>query len=279
MFFIIIVIVNLIWAVYLYQKRKIDLHTIIVVYSLSLLLIDIPEIIFITIFNLYKFHVQLLTNPIMDSHLGIILSDGVIIPLIGIVIYCYIKPYRVWRYVFLFTGMHLALELLFLRFGYLEYINWSIWHSATAYLLGITIISYTFLFFKLKSIPFWLKITTFSYPIFSWWGVIFNGLLGFYILRPYIFENKDADTMIGDLGITWIIVLIHAIFVSHVSYSVRKYIYILGALIISVFYIWLNSKGISIYYYWNNLFMILRWSIPFVLMYLFDRWDRKYYQD
>lgn len=279
MFFIINAIAYMIWATYLCQKRKINLHTIIVIYSLSLLLIDIPEITFLTIKNLYKFHVKLLINPIIDSYLGIILSDGVILPLMAIIIYCYIKPNRVWRYILIFTGLHIALELLFLRFGYLKYNNWSIWYSATAYLIGTTVVSYTFLFFKLKSIPFWLRITSFSYPAFSWLGVIFNGLLEFYRLRPHIFENKDTDSMIGDLGITWVIVFINAIFISHVSYSIRKYLYFLGALSISIFYIWLKSKGISIYYHWNNLFMTLRWSIPFILMFLFDNWERKYYNN
>jgi hypothetical protein len=40
--------------------------------------------------------------------------------------------------------------------------------------------------------------------------------------------------------------------------------------------IWLNSRELLIYHNWNNLLMALRWFVPFILLSLYDNWERKY---
>jgi len=277
MFYIINIAVYIIWAIYLLRREKMDFHRFIEMYSLSIICIDPPEFILFKVLDFYSFQPKLLANPIKDSLLGLMFSDGFILPLAAIILYCYVKPNRIWRYAFIFSGLHIALELLYLRFGYLKYNNWSIWYSSAAYLSGYTTAVYLFLLLKRKSTPFWLRLAIFAYPAFGWFGIVFNGLLDFNRFELDFFKNEEVSNDIIHIGVVWGIVLLHAIFVSHLKPLLREYVYILTALSVSIFFIWLCSKGMLFYSHWNNILIILRWSTSFALLFLYGNWELKYY--
>ncbi|MCB2295657.1 hypothetical protein LGK95_19460 [Clostridium algoriphilum] len=110
MFYIINTAIYIIWAIYLLRREKIDFHRFIEMYSLSIICIDLPEFFLFKVLDFYAFQPKLLSNPIKDEILGLIFSDGFILPLAAIILYCYVKPNRVWRFAFIFLGLHIALD-------------------------------------------------------------------------------------------------------------------------------------------------------------------------
>lgn len=205
MLYVLNTILIMLWCIYVIKKSKMNWHDIISIYTLAVLLIDIPEIIFYRILERYAFVVKLLSNPNKDSQLGIIFSDGLILPVVIIIFTSYITPKNIWKCVTGFTVLHIALEFIYLKLGYLKYNNWKIIYSTIAYLIGFRLFTYFALRFKCYKpyVPFWIRLSSFSYPVSSWFGSLFSGtLMNLYQFKLGIFKNEYTDDRIIDLGAT-----------------------------------------------------------------------------
>lgn len=270
-------VVFLIWAsVLIYKNRPIDWHKIIGVYSLTVLMVDIPEIIFFRILELYIFQPGLLMDYSKDAQLGIILSDGVILPLSGIIFYYYLKPNQTWKYCFLLALLHIVLEFIYVQLGFLRYQNWSLIYSGTLYLLGFRVFAY--LAEKLQkssnAVPFWTRLAAFSYPASSWWGSLFSGtFLDLYHFQLGLFEDPAKDDRIVDLGVSWLIVLMNAGFIAHLRFPTRIFAYMFFGVFLILIAVWMNWKGFLIYVKWNHVLMALRYIGPFALIAWYDYWE------
>lgn len=280
MLYIINAFIYIAWAIYVKRKGNIDWHKTIAIYALTVIIVDFPEIIFSTALGCYEFPTKLLADPIKDNQLGIIFSDGIILPMAGIVFYYYINRYKgnKWILIFAFVAIHIVLELVYLSLGYLEYNKWHILYSTICYIIGFRAFAYFFTRYEKNTIPYWMKTTVFLYPAFSWWGsVLSGGLLSLYQFRLHIFSSEYIDDRMTDVGIVWVSILFHAVFISHLKTPLRKYVYIIEALAVSLFCIWLNTNGLLIYHNWNHIFTIFRWSIPFLLLFIYDNWEEQYH--
>jgi hypothetical protein len=176
MLYIINSLIVLFWTIYIVKKAKYTWNGIICTYFLALLVVDIPEIIFNQLLSFYKFPTLLLNDFSKDNQLGVIFSDGIILPLTAI-IFCHyaIQKQFYWRLAFIFTFLwHIPLEWIYLKLGYLKYENWSIWYSMLIYFAGFRfygpyakrILTYS------PPLPYYIRIGSFTYGITAWIGAL-----------------------------------------------------------------------------------------------------------
>jgi hypothetical protein len=185
------------------------------------MVIDIPEIIFSTIFTNYKFRPHLLSDSTKEIELGLLFSDGLILPLTAI-LFCHFasQTQKHWRLAFIFTGIHYILERIYLALDFLEYEKWNIWISMLIYLLGFRFFAHYARRMLLYNppIPYSIRIASITYCINGWIGGVIGGaLIGMYQWRPHIFSKVGADERFCDLGLGWTFGVLSAFIVPHIS--------------------------------------------------------------
>lgn len=273
-------IVLLIWLIYVIWREKYSLHAILTTYLLFVMITDIPEIFFNQILQLYRFPTQLLTDNIKDNQLGIVFSDGIILPMTNILICHYaIKTKKLWRVSLAFTATYGIMEWLYLKFGYLIYHKWSIWISIAIYFsVSRMVLNYASRLMLYKPpMSYFIRIGASTYAITAWFGAILGGvLLGFYQWRPYIINNSGGDDRLSDLGISYIFAVLSAIIVPRIKTKFRPLLFISFAVIAIIFSYYSHGQGWLIYHKWNNVLTALRWIIPFLGIIWLDKWESKY---
>jgi hypothetical protein len=244
---------------------------------LTLFFIDIPEVIFNRILGWYSFPTHLLNNFEMDTQLGLLFSDGVILPLVGIIFTFYIKPNHPWRYTFYFVVGLISLEFLYLKLGYLLYIrHWNILYSTITYILGIRLYAHFAPRFVSYSppVPYWLRLLSFTYASTAWVGAVVGGaFFSLYQFRPHIIKSELGDDRFADIGSSWILGIITAIMIPKVSKRFKFISFMSIALLASVWALFMYRKGWLIYHHWNHFLTLSRYFAPYLLIWWYDRWE------
>jgi hypothetical protein len=262
-------IVLLIWLIYIVKKEKYSLHAVITVYLFFIMIVDIPEILFNQLLEIYKFPTQLLSNFNMDNQFGIIFSDGIILPITNILLLHYSTKIKgPWKVSLCFAVIMGTLEWVYLKTGYLIYFKWNIWISIGLYFsFSRFFISYSsrFLLYK-PPIPYYIRIAASTYSITAWFGAVLGGaFIGLYQWRPYIFKHYSADDRFCDLGISWILATLVSITIPIIKPKFRFIAFILFFLIVLTFSYYANFKGWLVYNRWNYFLTFLRWVCPLQL--------------
>lgn len=278
MLYIVNSLLILLWTISIVKKEKYSWHGISCVYFFSLVIVDTPEVTFNHLLSFYKFPTHLLTNFCKDNQLGIVFSDGIILPLTAIIFCHYVrKKQQYWRMTIIFTFLwHAPLEWIYLKLGYIRYENWNKWYSILIYFAG-------FLFFGKYAnrlltynppLPYFIRIGTFTYGATAWIGAIVGGALaGLYQWRPYIFHDLSADDRFTDLGISWLLAILTAIIIPKVLPEYRPFIFIGLAIAVTVVSFYFHGKEVLIYNHWNHILTALRWLVPFTITIVYDRWE------
>ncbi len=280
MLYIINSIIVLFWAIYIIKKEKYNWHGILCTYFFTLLIVDVLEIIFNQLLSFYKFPTFLLSDFTKDNQLGVIFSDGIILPLTAI-IFCHYatKKQYYWSLAFIFTFLwHFPLEWVYLKLGYLKYENWSIWYSMLIYLASFRlfgpyakrVLTYN------PPLPYFIRIGSFSYGITAWIGALLGGtLFNLYQWRPMIFKKVGADDRFMDLGLSWTLALLLAIIIPKAVHKYRPLLFMGIATLVLAFAYFSYWQSWLIYHNWNHFYTALRWFFPFIIMVWYDRWETK----
>lgn len=279
MLYIINSILILIWVIYLIKKQRYSWHGILFIYFLSILVVDIPEIIFSSIFTFYEFRPHFFSNHTIETELALLFCDGIILPLTAI-IFCHYasRTKKHWKITFVFTILHFVLEEIYLALDFLKYHKWNIWFSVLLYFVGFRIAAfYSSRMIKYThQIPYSIRIAAIIYAINAWIGGVIGGaFLGLYQWRPFIFKKVGGDERFCDLSIGLSLAVLAALIIPRIEHVYRIWFFMLFALIavsISMFAYW---KGWFFYHSWNHFLTVVRWFVPFFIIALYDRWEDK----
>lgn len=268
-----------VWLIILIRKGRLSWHSLIVSYVFSVFAVDMLEVLFNLILGLYKFPTHLLTDPIKDNQLGLIFADTLILPTVFTIFIYYSNNHNQWRAAMLFTSLLTALEIIYLKFGYLHYNQWHVVFSLLFYLAGFRIVAY--LAERIKSynppIAYSVRILCFVYAINMWISAIVGmPVLELYQFKPGLFDNIMADDRFIELYYGVLMGIVCSLTFPRAS-SRLKVLILLGFTCVGVtFALFSYYEGWLIYYHWNHLLTALRYLLPLIFILLYDRWEKTY---
>ncbi len=132
-----------IWMIALLFRKKLSLHSIVAVYAIGVFTADMFEVSFNLLLRLYKFPTHLRTNPVDANEMGIVLADTLILPFALIVFFYYAaKKIHPWKITVIFAIGFTILEWIYVKLGYLQYLNWYLAYSAAFYVAGFRMGAY-----------------------------------------------------------------------------------------------------------------------------------------
>jgi len=277
MLYVIQSIVLLIWLIYIIRKEKYSARAMITAYLFFVMVTDIPEITFNQLLEFYKFPTYLFVNNIKDNQMGIVFSDGIILPMTNMIICHYaIKTKKPWSVAFVFAAVYGLLEWIYLKLEYLIYYKWNIWISISIYFLVsrfIFIFASKLMQYK-PPLPYFIRIGTSTYAVTAWFGAILGGsLAGLYQWRPYIFQHESADDRFSELSISLIFALLSAVIIPKTKQKYRPIFFTSFAVVAIIISYYSRGQGWLIYNNWNNVLTAIRWIIPFAVLVWLDRWE------
>ncbi|WP_281883449.1 hypothetical protein [Paenibacillus sp. YYML68] len=262
---------------YILYKKRIGWSACINIYVLGLLIVDVIEIIINLLMNYYKFPAQLLSDPVKDNFLGILLADSVILPLTAIT-FCYHAAKHPLRAALLYSGIMVVLEWLYVELGYVVYSShWAIWMSALVYVSSFLLFSRLADQFVNRpySVPYFIRLLCFSYTALVLPGAIPDVLFHLHRWNPGLVPDIWSDDRIADLGSGFLISLVIASILPNVAMQRRTVTLSVLAACTVLFGLWAHRMGWLIYNSWNDALTVVRFVIPYILIFLYDRWQRK----
>jgi hypothetical protein len=239
----------------------------------------VTEVSFNLLLGLYKFPTHLLPDPIFDNELGIIFSDTLILPFALIVYLYYAKKEHPWRTSLPFVALFIVTEITFVTTGYVKYIHWSLLFSALAYIFAFRLAAQNVsrISHYDPPIPYFVRLMCFSHTIIMWAGAIFAlPLLKMYQFRPGVFQDIMADCRFTDLLSGDILSIILTLVIPRIQNRHKAVVFIAVAFMGSAFALFANYNGWLIYRQWNHILMVLRYFVPIILIFLYDRWEFYY---
>jgi len=256
------------------KKGKYSWFVVISAYFMFVLIVDAPKVVFSHFLRLYTFPINLLSDPNKDHQLGLIFSDGLILPLTGI-IFCHYaaQTKNHWRLSCVFTVLQGTLEWVYLNLGYLHYYKWNIWLSVAIYFIGFRITAkYASRIMRYNPpVPYALRIAGATYTTTVWVGAVLGGeLIRLYEWIPHIFKLHSAEDRFPDVAISWALALLSSLIVPEIHHKYRPMVFVIFAAIATAIYYVGYARGWLIYHSWNHLFTALRWFVPFGVVMWFD---------
>jgi hypothetical protein len=168
------------------------------------------------------------------------------------------------------------LEWLYLELGYIIYNHWAIWLSLIFYTVGFSIIAkYASRLMKHDPSPvsFSVIIGTATYSILTWFGVLFTGLFRLYGWHLHLFKSLVGELSFPEVSMGEIFGCVAALLIPKLSQKYRPMVFLVLAIVGTVFYYIGYGKGWLVYRHWNHLISALRWFVPFLLIICFERWE------
>jgi hypothetical protein len=272
-----------IWLLGVIKNGKYSWHAIINTYFIFLLVVDVPEVFFSHYLGFYRFLIHLLFDFNKDDQLGLIFSDGFILPVFSIIVCHYATQIKNhWRLTFIFTLLQGILEWIYLRLGYLLYHKWNLWLSVTLYFIGIRLSTeYASRLMRYNPpVSYSLRIAAATYSVTVWVGAVLGGLLiRLYEWTPHLFTLQSAEDRFPDVSISWVLALLSAIIVPKIPLKYRPIVFMIFSALATAFCYFAYGHGWLIYHRWNHLLTALRWFIPFIVIMWFDHWESTYAKD
>ncbi len=279
MLYIIVLTVFTVWLIILAKKQPLSWHTYIAAYSIGVYAADVTEVSFNLLLNLYKFPTHLLPDPIFDNELGIIFSDTVILPFALIVFLYYAEKEHPWRTSLPYAALFIAMEIIFVITGYLQYIHWSLLFSSLAYITAFRLTAqyaHRIIHYD-PPIPYSVHLMCFSHTIIMWVGALFAlPLLKMYQFRPGVFQDIMADCRFTDLLSGDILAIILTLIIPRIKKRHKTFVFLAVTCLGAAFGLFSYYRGWLVYHRWNHFLMVLRYFVPLFLILLYDRWESSY---
>ncbi|MDF2962244.1 MAG: hypothetical protein K0S39_3979 [Paenibacillus sp.] len=179
----------------------------------------------------------------------------------------------------MFALTFIMFELIYLKLGYMQYINWNIGYSAAFYLAGFRFGAYLAPRISTYSppVPYWARLLAFSHMIIMWVGALFaSPILKFYQFKPGLFHDFMADCRFTDLLSGDLLAMLCTIFIPRVSKKRQPLILVFITCIGISFAYYCYHKGWLMYHHWNHFFTALRYVFPMFLIMLYHRWETSF---
>lgn len=275
MFFIVTAIIFFIWAVYVTRKRRLSWHTLFSIYTVVLITVDVGDAICDYWLELYDLPTHLLSNADAGEHLGLILSDGVIFPLIGIVFCFYaVRYHRPWLVSLVFAILLGIIEFFYVTFGFMIYHHWYHWTTVVIsfFLFRILAIFAERLMSYDPPIPYRIRLFCAVYAIAGWPMALLSGILMRFQYKPILAIDTKNDPLLVILPT----ILLAAAAAAVIPKTPQKYklLLFLGlGIISSALALWLHWAGLIQYNQWNDLLMVVICMAPYPVVWLYDKWE------
>jgi len=266
----------IIWVGWLMKFKRVTWSAVVNTYVFTLLVVDIIEIILNLLLNLYKFPTHLLANPVHDNFLGILFTDSVILPLTSIA-FCYHVRHHAWRVVLAFTFLMSILEWVYLKLGFLTYNNWAVAYSTMSYLAGFAIFSRLGHVYidRTSDVPYWIRLTCFGYFALVLPGAIPDVLFDLHQWRLGLLASAPSDDRVADLGSCFIFSILAGTIIAITPERYKRIWFAVLACLTLVFAFYAYGQGWLIYNHWNHFLTVVRYLVPYVILYAYDRWQTK----
>lgn len=275
-----------IWLIVVLRKKVLSWNSIVNIYFAAVILTDIVDISLSWFFSTYKLPGYLLKDRLADYELGVVISDGFILPFMAI-IFChylaknlnYLRADKKITQLLFFALIMVFIELILRDLKFMLYVKWHTSITLFFYLCGLGILTAYArrLIFYSPPIPYQVRIFFATFALQGWPGAILEGaLLRFYQYRPGIFNNPSADDRFTSMSLLLVIAAISAFLIPKLPVGKRKWAFIGIALFVILFDIFLYHKGWILYNRWNHLLLIIRFSIPAILLIFYDKWETRY---
>ncbi|SDO23070.1 hypothetical protein SAMN04487897_11056 [Paenibacillus sp. yr247] len=266
----------LVWVGWLLKSKRLSWSSFVNIYVLALLVVDFTEIILNLLLDLYKFPTHLLSDPVRDNFLGILFTDSIILPLTA-VLFCYHVKNHPWKITFTYTFVMTFLEWIYLELGFLTYNYWSIVYSSLFYLVGFAVFSRLgdMYIHRPSEVPYFIRLTCFAYTALVLPGAIPDVLLNLYKWCPGLLQSPASDDRIADLGSCFIFAVIIGMVISRIATPFKIVSFALLACLTLLFVFYSYGQGWLIYNHWNHPLTIIRYLIPYQVLYWYDRWQAK----
>lgn len=276
MLYIVTLAVCLAWAIRVARKGKISRHALVSIYTVTLIVVDAGDVAFDYGFNFYDLPTHLLANPASDKYLGIVFSDGMIFPLIAIIICYYVVRYRrPWLTSFGCAIVLGLLEAIYVRFGFMTYHGWNHWLTPAIILIMARIlaqfaprlISYS------PPIPYPIRLLCATYAITEWPGALLGGVMHLYKWRLGIHAEPYADDRIAAMALATIMGILAAV-LSRRTREEDRLITFLGLGVLSTLLVYgALAVGWLHYNRWNHFWTAVRYITPYFAVAGYDRWE------
>lgn len=281
MLYVLTLCVIVVWMVAVLRKKRLSWHAIVTAYMIGEATVDFFEGLFNVILGLYKFPTRLSPDPYMANEFSVIFADFLILPFTFVIFTYYAsRTKRPWLLSLAFAATFISLEWVYLKLGYMKYVNWSLLVSAAFYVFGFRyaahiasrIVDYN------PPIPYRVRLICISHAVLMWFSAMFAlPLLRMYQFKPgllldYVADCRVAELLIGDF-LSVLIVIFIPMLPRKVKPAAFAVIAAIGMSIALVFY----NKGWLVYFHRNHFLMAtLRYILPLSLILLYDRWESDY---
>ncbi|MPM38164.1 hypothetical protein SDC9_84791 [bioreactor metagenome] len=281
MIYVVTMVFFLLWSIWAIRKGCLSWHTIINLYMVTLLIVDVGDVSFDHWFNFYDIPTYLLNNP-YDLYMGIIFSDGMIFPLIAIV-FCYysVRYRRPWVLSIVFALLLGIIEVGYVKLGYMVYYQWNHWLTPGIIFILCQVLacfSDRFVYYS-PPIPYRLCLLSFVYGALEWPGAIMGGVMRLYNYRPHLFDNELADDRFTAVLFAVVMGGLIAYFAPRIRTRYKLAFFLSLGLLSTGFAFLMFERGWLIYHQWNHLLMSIRYIMPYILIYLYDSWESNYRQN
>lgn len=278
--FIITTVFFLLWSIWVIRKGKLSWHAVIGIYVATLFVVDFGDVPFDYWFNFYDLPAHLLNNPDSDYYLGIVFSDGMIFPLFTIIFCYYTSQYRhPWLLSLLFASMLGIMEFCFVKFGYMVYHNWNHWLTPAITFVALrTLAHFSHRFVRYSPpVSYRFRLICFTYVFTEWPGAVMgSGLMNLYHWRLHVFNNSPADDRFMAMTLATVMGGLAAVLTSIIAQRYKIFLFLGLGSVSALFAIFMNAKGWLLYNRWSNLYTAVRYILPYLLVYLYDRLELAY---
>jgi hypothetical protein len=276
MLYIFHAIICSLWLLWVINKGNYSWHAIINAYCIFLLTIDAVETILSSALGFYTFPAHVFSDPIKDSILGFIISDGIILPFISIILCHYVtQNKKYWYLIFSFSLMQIVLEWIYLSSGYLLYHKWNIALSFTLYLIGsyLTAKYASSLMRYNPPVPYSVRLAAATYVSIEWPVAVLVGLINLFEWKPELFPHLFQKQPLPFIAIAWVLTLLAAVIVPKILSKYRPMVFLILATLGTYFFYFAYGKGWLIFYHWNHFLTALRLFVSFIILIWYDRWE------
>lgn len=278
MLYIVTLAFIIVWMAAVIYKERLSWHSIAAAYVIPVFIVDMFEVLFNLILGFYRFPTHLIGDPVYDNQLGIIFADTLILPFSFIIFIHYAKDKPIKSFLG-FALRFIVLELIYLKTGYFQQINWKTLYSAAFYTAGFAIGAYLtpHLVYYRPPLPYPLLLLCLVYTANMWTGAFFGlPVLNLYQFSPGIFSSAMVDCRFVDLYSGLALAVLSAVFAPITASSLRPLLFAGIACIGITFALYAHWQGWLIYRDWNHFLTALRYLVPFLVIALFDRWESSY---
>jgi hypothetical protein len=173
--------------------------------------------LFAILFRLYEFHPGLLAERVPDARLGMLLADGIFVPMLASTI---VGSVSRWRYLVglaLVVVPFLFLENQFLIGRLYLHVHWKLWHSAALFSVYVAVLAAWAGYFERNGYNVLnraiLTLTSIHY-LWLCYSILSSGVLNLFTLRPHLLADPVLDNVLsgfllrfvpsGGIGLLWI---------------------------------------------------------------------------